>query len=162
MPLILAFDTAAGRCAAAVFDGARRLAGREEAMARGHDARLFPMIDEALAEAGLGYGDLDLIAVGTGPGNFTGARLAVSAARGLALATGAEAVGVDRFAALAEGRAGRRFSPRPCARRRAGRRRGARSCWGTGRQRSSPRRGKARRGKAWRRRSRPTPPQRSG
>ncbi|MFN3262293.1 MAG: tRNA (adenosine(37)-N6)-threonylcarbamoyltransferase complex dimerization subunit type 1 TsaB [Pikeienuella sp.] len=106
MPLILAFDTAAGRCAAAVFDGARRLAGREEIMARGHDSRLFPMIDEALAEAGRGYGDLDLVAVGTGPGNFTGARLAVSAARGLALSTGAEAVGVDRFAALAEGRRG--------------------------------------------------------
>lgn len=61
------------------------------------------MIEESLAAARRDWAEIDLIAVGTGPGNFTGARIAVSAARGLALSTGARAVGVDRFEALAEG-----------------------------------------------------------
>lgn len=104
MPLTLAFDATAGRCAVALFDGARLLAERVEAMDRGHAERLFPLIRACLDEAGLKPPDLDLIAVSTGPGNFTGARIGVAAARGLALSSGARAVGVDRFMALAEGR----------------------------------------------------------
>ena len=75
-------------------------------MDRGHAERLFPLIDACMAEAGLAPGALDLIAVCTGPGNFTGARIGVAAARGLALSTGAASVGVDRFEALAEGHDG--------------------------------------------------------
>ncbi|MFV0475617.1 MAG: tRNA (adenosine(37)-N6)-threonylcarbamoyltransferase complex dimerization subunit type 1 TsaB, partial [Pikeienuella sp.] len=104
--LTLVIDTAAGRCAAALFDGERALATREEIRERGHAERLFPMIRECLEEAGRDFRDIRLIAVSTGPGNFTGARIGVAAARGLALSTGARAVGVDRFEALAEGREG--------------------------------------------------------
>lgn len=66
-----------------------------------------PMLTELLAEAGIGWRDLAALAVGTGPGNFTGLRVAVAAARGLALATGLPAHGVDGFAAAAAGRRGR-------------------------------------------------------
>jgi tRNA threonylcarbamoyl adenosine modification protein YeaZ len=100
-PLILAFDTSAARCAAALVSGGRVLAARDEATDRGHVERLLPMIEALLAEAGAGWGDLDGIAVCTGPGNFTGLRVAVATARGLALALGVPAVGVTAFEALA-------------------------------------------------------------
>lgn len=75
-------------------------------MAKGQSERLFPMIDEILTEAGVDFGDLDAVAVGTGPGNFTGIRIAVSAARGLALSLDIPAVGVTLFEALACGTTG--------------------------------------------------------
>ena len=75
-------------------------------MARGQAERLLPLIEELLAEANLGWGDVGLIAVGTGPGNFTGSRIGVAAARGLALGRGLPAVGVSLFEALAEGHRG--------------------------------------------------------
>lgn len=72
-------------------------------MATGQAERLFPMLEEMLAEAEKTWADLALIGVGTGPGNFTGIRISVSAARGLALSLGIPAVGVDGFEARAEG-----------------------------------------------------------
>ncbi len=69
-------------------------------MDRGHAEALFPMIDETLAEAGASFTDLTRIAVCTGPGSFTGIRVGVAAARGLALGLGIPAVGVTRFEAL--------------------------------------------------------------
>ena len=101
-PLLLAFDTAAAHCAAVLVRGERVLARREEAMARGHAERLLPMLEEMLAEARLGWPALGGIAVCTGPGNFTGLRVAVAAARGLAMALGVLAVGVSRFEMLAD------------------------------------------------------------
>lgn len=71
------------------------------AMERGHAEHLFPMIEAALEEAGAGYSDLTKIAVCTGPGSFTGVRIGVAAARGLALGRGIPVVGVTRFEALA-------------------------------------------------------------
>ena len=103
---ILAFDTSAAHCAAALlWDGGLVL--RDEPMEKGQAERLVPLLEEVLAEAGLVWGDLKAIAVGTGPGNFTGIRIAVAAARGLALALGVPAIGVARLEALAYGR------PRP-------------------------------------------------
>ncbi len=101
--MLLVFDATAGRCAVAVFDGATRIIEREDAMTRGHAERLFPLIGECLEAAGLTYADLTGIAVCTGPGNFTGARIGVAAARGLALSRGVPSVGVDRFEAAADG-----------------------------------------------------------
>ncbi len=101
-PCILAFDTSAAHCAAAVFsDG--RVVMRLEEMQKGQAERLLPLLAEVLAEAGKGWQDLTALAVGTGPGNFTGVRIAVAAARGLALGLGIPAIGVTRLEALAHG-----------------------------------------------------------
>jgi tRNA threonylcarbamoyladenosine biosynthesis protein TsaB len=104
-PLILAFDTSAAHCAAVLLRGDAVLARADETMDRGQAERLFPMLEELLAEAGTRWGDLDGVGVCTGPGNFTGLRVAVAAARGLAMGLGIPAVGVSRFEVLA-GRAG--------------------------------------------------------
>lgn len=108
-PLILAFDTSAAFCAAAVISGDHVLAAADEPMATGQAERLMPLLAELLSAAGLSWGDLHGLGVGTGPGNFTGVRLSVSAARGLALSLGRPAIGVTRLEALAEG------LPRPLA-----------------------------------------------
>lgn len=103
MPNILAFDTSAAHCAAAVLCSDHIAAHRHEAMEKGQAERLLPLVEELLAEAGLTFADLDAIAVGTGPGNFTGVRIAVAAARGLALSLGIPAIGVTRLEAMAHG-----------------------------------------------------------
>ncbi|SMH49122.1 tRNA (adenosine(37)-N6)-threonylcarbamoyltransferase complex dimerization subunit type 1 TsaB [Maritimibacter sp. HL-12] len=105
---LIAFDTSAAHCAAAVLVDGTISVERREPMARGQAERLMPFLEEVLAEAGLGWRDLDALAVGIGPGNFTGIRIAVSAARGLALGLGVPAFGVSTLEAQAEGVA------RPC------------------------------------------------
>ncbi len=77
-------------------------------MARGQAERLMPLLQEMLAEAGIGWSDLAALGVGIGPGNFTGLRLSVAAARGLALSLSIPAVGVTSFEATAL------EAPRPC------------------------------------------------
>ncbi len=98
---ILAFDCAGASCSAAVIEDGTVLARRLEAMDRGQAEVMIPMIASVLAEAHLTPMALDLIAVTTGPGGFTGVRIGLAAARGLALATGVPAIGVDCFAAVA-------------------------------------------------------------
>lgn len=102
-PLTLAFDTSAAHCAAALLRGERLVEARAEAMGRGQAERLMPMLEEMLARAGAGWRDVALIGVGTGPGNFTGVRLSVAAARGLALALEVPAIGVTALEAAAFG-----------------------------------------------------------
>jgi tRNA threonylcarbamoyl adenosine modification protein YeaZ len=102
-PVVLAFDTSAAHCAAAVVSGSRILAQRVERMDKGQAERLMPLLAEVLAEAQVGYAGLSAIGVGTGPGNFTGVRISVAAARGLALGLGIPAIGVTGFEALATG-----------------------------------------------------------
>lgn len=98
---ILAFDTSAAHCAAALLDADGVLLARQgEAMARGQAERLMPLLEALLARSGLGWRDLGALAVGVGPGNFTGIRIAVSAARGLALGLGIPAHGISGFDAL--------------------------------------------------------------
>jgi tRNA threonylcarbamoyladenosine biosynthesis protein TsaB len=100
---ILAFDTSAAHCAAALLLPDGQCLTRVEDMAKGQAERLLPLLEEVLAEAGLGWRDLAAIGVGTGPGNFTGVRISVAAARGLALSLGLPAIGVTRLEALAHG-----------------------------------------------------------
>ncbi|WP_372885842.1 tRNA (adenosine(37)-N6)-threonylcarbamoyltransferase complex dimerization subunit type 1 TsaB [Shimia sp.] len=102
-PLILAFDSSGRHCAACLLQGDSVVATRAEEMARGQAERLMPMLDELLAEAGASWRDLGGIAVGVGPGNFTGIRISVSAARGLALALAIPAEGVSTFDAMSWG-----------------------------------------------------------
>ena len=89
---VLAFDTCLGAVSVAVRwqgpggDWLTRHA--HEARERGHAERLMPMIAEVMEDAGLAFSDLDRIAVTVGPGTFTGVRVGVAAARGLALASG--------------------------------------------------------------------------
>jgi tRNA threonylcarbamoyladenosine biosynthesis protein TsaB len=99
---ILAFDTSAAHCAAALLCGDRIIL-RHEAMAKGQAERLMPLLEEMLVEAGIGWTALRAIGVGTGPGNFTGVRISVAAARGLALGLGIPAIGVSALEAMALG-----------------------------------------------------------
>lgn len=94
---VLGLDSAGGQCAVAVLDGERVAAARAEAMVHGQAERLLPLIAETLAAAGVTPAALDLIAVTTGPGSFTGIRIGLAAARGLALATGRTVTGVGVF-----------------------------------------------------------------
>jgi len=105
--LILSFDTSAAHCAVALVCGDEVLGSQTEALSKGQAERLIPMLEETLQGAGKSWSDLDLIAVGIGPGNFTGVRIAVSTARGFALSLGIPAVGVSVFEALAFGTKGR-------------------------------------------------------
>ncbi|MCR9087377.1 MAG: tRNA (adenosine(37)-N6)-threonylcarbamoyltransferase complex dimerization subunit type 1 TsaB [Rhodobacteraceae bacterium] len=102
-PLTLAFDTSAAQCAAALLSGDRLLDARAEDMAKGQAERLMGLLEEMLSAQGAEFGDVSVIGVGTGPGNFTGIRLSVAAARGLALSTGARAIGVTRLEAALHG-----------------------------------------------------------
>ncbi|MEM1386200.1 MAG: tRNA (adenosine(37)-N6)-threonylcarbamoyltransferase complex dimerization subunit type 1 TsaB [Pseudomonadota bacterium] len=107
--VVLAFDTSDGYCAAALMRDGDIAAARYEEMTKGQAERLMPMLYEVLREADVAWADIDRIGVGTGPGNFTGIRLSVAAARGLALSLGRPAIGVTRFDALAF------EQPIPCA-----------------------------------------------
>src|SRR5229473_1599499 len=86
--LILAIDTALDACAAAVLDidAGRLIAQESQAMKRGHAEALMPLIARVIKAAGIAFAALDRIAVTTGPGSFTGLRVGLSAARGIALA----------------------------------------------------------------------------
>ncbi|MEE9453176.1 MAG: tRNA (adenosine(37)-N6)-threonylcarbamoyltransferase complex dimerization subunit type 1 TsaB [Paracoccaceae bacterium] len=105
-PLILAFDTSAAHCAVALLKGNESLSHATQDMIKGQSECLMPMLENTLKTTGHTWQDLDLIAVGTGPGNFTGVRIAVATARGLALALEVRALGVSTFEALAYGTKG--------------------------------------------------------
>jgi tRNA threonylcarbamoyladenosine biosynthesis protein TsaB len=101
---LLAIETATEACSVALWvDGAVR--ERFEVAPRRHAERVLPMADELLAEAGIGKRQLDAIAVGRGPGAFTGIRLAIAIAQGLALALDRPVVPVSTLAVLAQGAA---------------------------------------------------------
>jgi tRNA threonylcarbamoyl adenosine modification protein YeaZ len=100
---VLAIDTALEACSAAVLDtGAGAVAAHESMpMQRGHAEALMPLIARVMARAGQMFAELDRIAVTTGPGSFTGLRVGIAAARGIALAAGKPAIGITTLAAYA-------------------------------------------------------------
>jgi len=99
--MILAFDTSTAACTAALFDGSGECIARmDEIIGRGHSERLVPMIAEMLEGR-----SADRIVVGVGPGSFTGIRIGVAAANGLAIGWNAELLGMSSLALLAAGAA---------------------------------------------------------
>ena len=100
---VLAIDTALEACSAAVLDTEQAAVSAHESlpMVRGHAEALIPLIARVLEKAGLDFVSLDRIAVTTGPGSFTGLRVGIAAARGIALAAGKPAVGLSTLAAYA-------------------------------------------------------------
>jgi N6-L-threonylcarbamoyladenine synthase/tRNA threonylcarbamoyladenosine biosynthesis protein TsaB len=101
--LILAIDTALDACAAAVLDTDSETMRAQEslAMKRGHAEALMPLIARVMAQAGVSFSALDRIVATTGPGSFTGLRVGLSAARGIALAAHKPVVGVTTLSAYA-------------------------------------------------------------
>src|ERR1051326_463622 len=99
---ILAVDTALDACAAAVLDTERRdlVASETQPMTRGHAEALMPMVARVMDAARLEFADIDRIAVTIGPGSFTGVRVGIAAARGIALAAGQPAIGLTTLAAF--------------------------------------------------------------
>lgn len=100
---VLAIDTALAACSAAVLDVDRGgiLAHESVPMERGHAEALVPMIARVMSDAGIDFADLDRIAVTIGPGSFTGLRVGVAAARGIALAASKPIVALTTLASFA-------------------------------------------------------------
>ncbi|MFZ3352360.1 MAG: tRNA (adenosine(37)-N6)-threonylcarbamoyltransferase complex dimerization subunit type 1 TsaB [Xanthobacteraceae bacterium] len=100
---VLAIDTALGACSAAVLDTVFGgvIASESLPMVRGHAEALIPLIARVMARAELSMFDIDRVAVTTGPGSFTGLRVGISAARGIALAADKPAFGVSTLSAYA-------------------------------------------------------------
>jgi len=90
------------------------LVSRAEPMGRGQAERLMPLLQEVLDQAGFAWSGLDRIGVGIGPGNFTGIRISVAAARGLALSLGIPTIGISTLDAIrAQARVGAPCVPAP-------------------------------------------------
>jgi len=102
-PIVLALDSAGSGCSVVVAAGETVLATERCATARGQAERLLPTVDAAVRKSGLSALALDIVGATIGPGSFTGIRVGLAAARGIALATGARSVGVTSFEAVAAG-----------------------------------------------------------
>ncbi len=100
--LVLGLDTALQRCSLAILKDGAPIGVQIEDMARGHAERIGPMAARLFEDAGVTPRDLDRIGVVVGPGGFTGVRIALSFARALGLAVGADIVGVASLKALAQ------------------------------------------------------------
>lgn len=99
---VLAIDTALATCSAAVLDSERDIMAHETLpLTQGHAEALIPLIARVMDAGKAAFGDLDRIAVTTGPGSFTGLRVGIAAARGIALAAARPAVGFTTFAVFA-------------------------------------------------------------
>ena len=99
---LLAIDTALGACSAAILDTQGGIIASESLpMLRGHAEALMPLIRRIMDEANTAFRDLDRVVVTTGPGSFTGLRVGIAAARGIALAIAKPAVGLSTLSAYA-------------------------------------------------------------
>ena len=111
MTRVLAFDCSCARLSVALAESAdgaaaRLLAEHDEVLAQGHAARLLPAIEATLRRGGVEVADVDLFAVTVGPGSFTGVRIGLATARGLALATGRPLAGYSTLDVLLAGAPG--------------------------------------------------------
>jgi tRNA threonylcarbamoyladenosine biosynthesis protein TsaB len=100
---VLAIDTALAACSAALLDTENGgvIASESLPMTRGHAEALLPLLERVMKQSGVSFSDIDRVAVTTGPGSFTGLRVGIAAARGIALAADMPAVGVSTLSAFA-------------------------------------------------------------
>jgi len=100
---VLAIDTALAACSAAVLDtdDSGIVASESLPMTRGHAEALMPLLVRLMQDAGMAFRDIDRVVVTTGPGSFTGLRVGIATARGIALAAGKPAVGLSTLTAYA-------------------------------------------------------------
>lgn len=101
MPIILAIETSSELASCALLDG-ERVAWRESSGVRTHSQSVLPMVQELLAEAGIGLAACDAIAFGAGPGSFTGVRTACGVAQGLAFGARLPVLPLVTLEAMAE------------------------------------------------------------
>ena len=99
---VLAFDTSAAHCAAALLCNGAIIGSTFETMQKGQAEALVPLIQTLLAETQTSLHKIGRIGVGLGPGNYTGIRISISLARGLGLSLGCPVIGVDSFEASIE------------------------------------------------------------
>jgi len=99
--MLLAIDTSGPLCSAALMDG-DIIVEHSDDIGRGHAEHLMGMLDDLLGEAKAGWTDINRVACSTGPGSFTGLRVGLATARGLALALDCPCTGVTVFEAFAE------------------------------------------------------------
>ena len=101
--LILALDTSMAACSACVYDAGKSLVigTKQQFMDRGQAEALAPMVQDTMKIAGVGFADLNRIAVTTGPGTFTGVRIGLAMARGLGLSLSIPIIGINSLAAIA-------------------------------------------------------------
>jgi len=107
MALVLGLDSATEACSAAILRDGCVTARRLETLHRGHAERLMPLVQAVVAEANIKFTDLDLIATTVGPGGFTGLRIGLASARGLALAAKRPLIGVTTLEAVARAQSAR-------------------------------------------------------
>ena len=100
---VLAIDTALAACSVAILDTVYGgiVASESRSMTRGHAEALIPLVQQVMADADLRWPDIDRLAVTTGPGSFTGLRVGIAAARGIALAAEKPIIGISTLAAYA-------------------------------------------------------------
>jgi tRNA threonylcarbamoyladenosine biosynthesis protein TsaB len=98
--LVLGINTVADACDAALVRDGVVVAELTEPMQQGHDARLAPVVEKLMRDAGIAFADLNRVCVIVGPGSFTGVRVGVAFARGLSLSLDIPAVGVTSLEAL--------------------------------------------------------------
>ncbi len=101
--ILLALDTCVAACSVALSRDGEPIAWASEPMIRGHQERLAPMTRDLMASRSLAFAQIDRIGVTVGPGSFTGLRVGLAFAKGLALALGRPCVGVGVLEALATG-----------------------------------------------------------
>jgi len=102
---ILALETSAKACSAALTEDGRVVASAYQCTGLTHSRTLMPMVKDMLANAEIPIEDCGAIAVANGPGSFTGLRIGIAAAKGLAFAAGIPAVGISTLEAMATGAA---------------------------------------------------------
>ncbi|WP_437888618.1 tRNA (adenosine(37)-N6)-threonylcarbamoyltransferase complex dimerization subunit type 1 TsaB [Phytobacter sp. V91] len=99
---ILAIDTATEACSVALYDNGANFA-HFELCPREHTQRILPLVNDVLTESGVALTDLDALAFGRGPGSFTGVRIGIGIAQGLALGAALPMIGVSTLATMAQG-----------------------------------------------------------